>query len=67
MKIKVTEDIEVRNTIREALKQNDFYCPCVVGSKGKKEFKCMCKDFLENVPAGEYCHCGLYYKDKEVN
>ena len=64
MKIRVTDNQELKNTIRVALKANDNYCPCVLNSKGKEEYKCMCKDFLENVKAGETCHCGLYIKDE---
>ena len=65
MKVKITENEKVRNKIREALKNNNFYCPCILDSKGKEEYKCMCEDFLHNVKAGEYCHCGLYYKEEE--
>ena len=65
MKIRINDNQKVSNKVRAALKQNDFYCPCVVDSKGKKEYKCMCHDFLFNTKAGEYCHCGLYYKEEE--
>ncbi len=64
MKVRVTEDKELAATIREALKENDGYCPCIYQSKGKPEYKCMCYDFLNNVKAGEPCHCGLYIKDE---
>ena len=64
MKVHITEDKEVAATIRCALKDNDGYWPCVYQSKGKPEYKCMCKDFLENVKVGEACHCGLYIKDE---
>ena len=65
MKAHVIEDTTIRDTIRAALKANDWYCPCVVDSKNKPEYKCMCQDFLNNVPVGETCHCGLYIKDKQ--
>ena len=62
MKIEVSKDKELVATIRQALKDNDGYCPCIFQSKGKPEYKCMCQDFLNNVKAGETCHCGLYLK-----
>lgn len=57
--IKVTQDKELENTIRKALKDNDGYCPCRVHKT--KDTKCMCKEFREQI-SGE-CHCGLYYKE----
>ena len=65
MKVHVTNDIELRNTIREGLINNDGYCPCILKSKGKPEYKCMCQDFLNNTPVGQSCHCGLYIKDEQ--
>lgn len=62
MKIEVNKDKELVATIRQALKDNDGYCPCIFQSKGKPEYKCMCQDFLNNVKVGETCHCGLYLK-----
>lgn len=57
--IKVTQDKELENTIKKALKDNDGYCPCRV--QKTKDTKCMCKEFREQT-SGE-CHCGLYYKE----
>lgn len=57
--IKVTQDKELENIIRKALKDNDGYCPCRVQKTA--DTKCMCKEFREQVD-GE-CHCGLYYKE----
>lgn len=65
MRVHVTENNELKNYIRLALRANDGYCPCVVNSKGKEEYKCMCDDFQFNVHVGEACHCGLYIKDEE--
>lgn len=65
LKVHVTDDIELRDSIRIALKNNDGYCPCVVNSKGKKEYKCMCLDFINNTPVGQACYCGLYVKDEQ--
>ena len=64
MKVHVTEDEELKQYIRAGLKDNDGYCPCILNSKGKPEYKCMCKDFIENVQVGQFCHCGLYIKDE---
>lgn len=65
MKYKLSEDKETVNFVRSALRDNDGYCPCVIDSRGKEEYKCPCKDFRENVSKGETCHCGLFVKVKE--
>ena len=65
MKFHVTQDLELKVAIRAALKENDFYCPCIANSKGNEEYKCPCKSFREETLAGEICHCGLYIKDEE--
>ena len=59
MRISVTKDKEKAEEIRQALKDNDGYCPCVLTKS--PETKCMCKAFREQRTPG-YCHCGLYYK-----
>ena len=64
MKIHVTTNEELKNIIRQGLKENDGYCPCIVNSKGQPQYKCICEDFRLNVLAGESCHCGLYIKDE---
>lgn len=58
MVIKVSEDKELVERIRQRLKENDGYCPCRL--KKTEDTKCICKEFLEQ-QSGE-CHCGLYYK-----
>jgi ferredoxin-thioredoxin reductase catalytic subunit len=65
MKIHVTPNEEIKNTIRQGLVENHGYCPCIVDSFGKEEYKCLCEDFRLNVPAGHSCHCGLYIKDED--
>lgn len=57
--IKITQDKELENAIRKALKDNNGYCPCRV--QKTEDTKCMCKEFREQT-SGE-CHCGLYYKE----
>lgn len=60
IKIKLTDDIELRQEIIEKLKENDGYCPCALVKT--QDTVCMCKDFRENVQSG-LCHCGLYVKE----
>lgn len=64
MKIHVTNNEELKNLIRQGLKDNDGYCPCIMNSKGKEKYKCICEDFRINTPVGQPCHCGLYIKDE---
>ena len=65
MKIHINTDKELVQTIREGLRKNDGYCPCVLNSKGKEEYRCICKEMREQVPVGQACHCGLYIKDEQ--
>lgn len=58
MAIKVSEDKELVQMIREKLKANDNYCPCRL--EKIEATKCMCEEF-RNQESGE-CHCGLYVK-----
>jgi len=65
IKIKITDDAEIRDIVRQGLKDNDGYCPCKINHI--PENKCMCADFREmikNDRLGEYCGCGLYYIDE---
>lgn len=57
MKIKLVDDKEKVAAVREALKENDGYCPCRL--EKTPDNKCMCKEFREFTEIGE-CHCGLY-------
>ena len=57
--IKVTSDKQHEQEIRQALKENDGYCPCRIHKT--EDTKCMCNEFREQ-DVGE-CHCGLYYKE----
>ena len=60
MKIKVNPDEEFVTEFRQALKNNDGYCPC--RTEKTSDTKCMCKEFRE-MEEGT-CHCGLYIKIK---
>lgn len=57
--IKVIEDKELADQIREAIRNNGGYCCCAI--EKTPDTKCMCKDFLESESVGK-CHCGLYEK-----
>lgn len=59
LKIRRTNDKELEAEVLEALKKNDWYCPCKL--EHIPDNKCMCKDFREQ-ESGE-CHCGLYVKE----
>lgn len=65
MKIHVTENKELADYIRKGLRENDNYCPCVLNSRGKPDYKCPCKNLIEDVKVGESCYCGLYIKDED--
>lgn len=65
LKITLNPDKEVVKLIKEGLKKKDGYCPCRLGKK--EEFKCICKEFQEQIDDPEFegfCHCKLYYKSK---
>lgn len=59
MKIKLSEDNDLVNDIRQQLKDNDGYCPCRL--EKTLDTKCMCKEFKMQLEEGP-CHCGLYEK-----
>ena len=65
MAITLNSDKEVVKTVKEGLKATGGYCPC--RTKRTEEYKCMCKEFRDQIadPNFEgYCHCMLYYKEK---
>ena len=59
MAVKLSEDKELVQEIREKLKANGGFCPCRI--EKTPDTKCMCKEFQEQ-ESGE-CHCGLYVKE----
>lgn len=61
LKIKLNEDKNVVEEIRQALKKNEGYCPCKL--LHTPDTKCMCKEFRDQQDEG-LCHCGLYRKVK---
>lgn len=65
MEIKLNENKEIVEKIKDGLKQKGGYCPCRL--EKNDDTKCMCKEFREQIkdPNFEgYCHCMLYYKKK---
>lgn len=66
MAVRLNEDKEIVNAIREGLKKKDGHCPCRL--EMTPDTKCMCKEFREQIADPDfegYCHCMLYYKSKD--
>lgn len=66
MAVRLNEDKEIVERIREGLKKREGYCPCRIPKT--EEFKCMCQEFKEQIADPDfegYCHCRLYYKSKD--
>ena len=65
MKIRLNENTEIVEAVKEGLKRTGGYCPCRI--ERTEDFKCMCHEFKEQVADPDfegYCHCMLYYKEK---
>ena len=65
MKIRLNENKEIEDMVKEGLKARGGYCPC--RREMTEDTKCMCKEFREQIADPEfegYCHCMLYYKEK---
>lgn len=65
VKVRFNEDAEVVRTVKEGLARKGGYCPCRLAKT--EEYKCICKEFREQIADPEfegYCHCRLYYKEK---
>ena len=60
IKIRLTNDMELRKEIIEKLKANDGYCPFALVKT--PDTVCMCKEFPD-MEEGT-CHCVLYVKEK---
>lgn len=60
LKARLNPDTNKVRAIREALKENDGYCPCAIHKSS--DTLCICKDFKEQSTPGP-CHCGLYVKE----
>lgn len=63
MAVRLNDNKEIVETIKEGLKQSGGYCPCRL--EKTDDTKCICSEFKEQIadPSFEgYCHCMLYYK-----
>ena len=66
MKVKLNENQEIVDAIREGLEKTGGYCPCRL--ERIEDNKCMCKEFRDQIADPEFegfCHCMLYYKSLE--
>ena len=66
MAVKLNPNKEIVEKIREGLKQKDGYCPCRL--ERSEDTKCICREFRDQMADPDfegYCHCMLYYKEKE--
>ena len=67
MKIRLNENKEIADMVKEGLKARGGYCPC--RREMTEDTKCMCKEFREQIADPEfegYCHCMLYYKSNDA-
>ncbi len=65
-KVRLNEDEEIVKTIKEGLKRRGGYCPCRL--EKKEEYRCICEEFRRQIADPDfegYCHCKLYYKEKD--
>lgn len=63
MKIILNPNEEVVKTVKEGLERTGGYCPCRL--ERTEDFKCMCKEFREQIKDKDFegfCHCMLYKK-----
>lgn len=60
MNVYKNPDTEYAEEVRKRIKENNGYCPCKL--EKNKDTKCKCKEFRDQVAAGEEgaCHCGLW-------
>ena len=66
MKVRLNENQEIVDAIKEGLEKTGGYCPCRL--ERIEDNKCMCKEFRDQIADPEfevYCHCMLYYKSLE--
>lgn len=65
MPVTLNKNEEIVKIVRQGLEKTGGYCPCRM--ERTEEYKCMCKEFREQIKDPEfegYCHCMLYYKSK---
>ena len=67
MSIRLNDDAARVERIREGLRQKGGYCPCRL--ERTEDTKCICKEFRDQMADPDfegYCHCMLYYKEKDA-
>ncbi len=65
MKVTLNTNEAVVKAVKEGLERTGGYCPC--RTQRTDEFKCICKEFKEQIADPDfegYCHCLLYYKSR---
>ncbi len=64
--IRLNENKEVVETVKEGLRRTGGYCPC--RREQTEDTKCICAEFRSQMADPDfegYCHCYLYYKSKD--
>ena len=64
-KVRLNEDANLVEKLRNAMAKNGGYCPCRI--MRKPENLCICKEFRDQIADPGftgYCHCKLYYKEQ---
>lgn len=66
MKVNISKNENLVDSIKKALEKNDGYCPCAI--QHTDDTKCMCKDFRTKVENGYMgpCNCGLYINEPNI-
>lgn len=62
IKIRLNPDAATAQLAREAVNQNQGYCPCKLERNSSTH--CMCKEFREQTIG--LCECGLYEKYEDI-
>lgn len=66
VKVRYNENEEIVRIVKEGLEKTGGYCPC--RRERNEDTRCMCREFREQIADPDfegYCHCMLYYKEKE--
>ena len=65
MRVYQNPDKEYADEVKRQLKDNNGFCPCRL--ERTPDTKCRCKEFRDQIAAGESgaCHCGLWIAEDE--
>lgn len=60
LSVKLVDDEDTVRSIKQAIKENDGFCPCRL--EHTPSTKCPCAEFRNQIKKGieGECHCGLY-------